>query len=221
MAEDGGTEMKNERTLERPTHRAIIDRRTGRDGVGQPAPIHPDDWPYGELSPSEQLWRYMDFWKFEDLRRSSACIFLDRTNSQIRSRAGFLMGIRPRLRSDAAFNATYRIAATGKELEASQSIVRCCVYVSCWQRSKAETREMWEAYTTGSESVAISTSAKALYTFVPEQIMKSPVKYHADDFPRTEFGHTAIFFLQTEGLQFRARVSNAARARRRRFDRSG
>ncbi len=104
--------------------------------------------------------------------------------------------------SDAAFHAAYRIAPVGKELEASQEIMRQCVFISCWQRSKTESREMWKAYTSGSDSVAVTTSAKALYTFVPEQIMKSSVKYHADDFPRTEFSHTAIFFYKPKGYSF-------------------
>ena len=38
----------------RPTHRGVIDRRTGQP-VGPAVPIHPDDWPYGEILFSETL----------------------------------------------------------------------------------------------------------------------------------------------------------------------
>jgi hypothetical protein len=194
--------MKNAHIMERPTHRAIIDRRTGQM-VGPPVPIHPEDWPYGELHPSEQLWKYMDSWKFEDLCRSSALYFSrpDKFTDPFEGRFSWANSTKMSA-SDGAFHATYRIAPTGKELEASQEIMRQCVFISCWQRSKAESWEMWKAYTSGSESVAINTSAKALYTFVPEQIIKSPVKYHADDFPRTEFSHTAMFFYKPKDYRF-------------------
>jgi hypothetical protein len=61
---------------------------------------------------------------------------------------------------------------------------------------------MWRTYVSGPESVAICTSAKALYTFVPGEMIKSPVKYHADDFPRTEFDHLSIFFYKPTGYSF-------------------
>ena len=194
--------MKKANIMERPTHRAIIDRRTGQL-VGPPVPIHPEDWPYGELHPWEQLWKYMDFWKCEDLCRRSALYFSrpDKFTDPFEGR--FSLGNSTRMSaSDAAFHAAYRIAPVGKELETSQEIMRQCVFISCWQRSKTESWEMWKAYTSGCESVVIVTSAKALYTFVPERIMKSPVKYHDNGFPRTEFSHTAIFFYKPNGYSF-------------------
>jgi len=61
---------------------------------------------------------------------------------------------------------------------------------------------MWNAYTSHPDSVAIVTSAKALYKFVPARILKSLVKYHADNFPRTEFNHTALFFYKPKCYRF-------------------
>jgi len=137
----------------------------------------------------------MDFWKFEDLLRSSAIYFsrpdkfIDPFEGRFSPANSTKMSV-----SDAAFHAAYGIAPFGKDLEASQEIMRRCVFVSCWHRNSKEIRQMWDAYTSGPDSVVISTSAKALDKFVPENIVKSPVKYHSDDFPRTEFGHTALFF---------------------------
>lgn len=194
--------MKRTCYMERPTHRAIIDRRTGQM-VGPAVPIHPEDWPYGELHPSELLWKYMDFWKFENLCRSSALYFSRPDKFKDPFEGRFSLGNSKKMSaSDAAFHAAYRVAPIGKELEVSQEVMRQCVFISCWHRNKAESREMWEAYTSRAESVAISTSAKALYTFVPNRIMKSPVKYHDDEFPRTEFSHTAIFFYKPIGYSF-------------------
>lgn len=194
--------MNKAHIMERPTHRTIIDRRTGQT-VGPLVPIHPEDWPCGELVPSEQLWKYMDFWKFEDLCRSSALYFSrpDKFHDPFEGR--FSPGNSKKMStSDSAFRAAYPIAPVGEGLKTSQVIMRQCVFISCWQRSKTESREMWRAYTSGVESIAISTSAKALDTFVPDRIMKSPVKYHADDFPRTEFDHLTIFFYKPNGYSF-------------------
>jgi len=43
--------------------------------VGPRVPVDPKDWPYKEIPPSETLWRYMDFWKFEDMLAKSALYF--------------------------------------------------------------------------------------------------------------------------------------------------
>jgi hypothetical protein len=37
---------------------------------------------------------------------------------------------------------------------------------------------------------------------VPEKIVKSPVKYHAADFPRTGFDHISLFFYKPSAYSF-------------------
>jgi hypothetical protein len=187
---------------ERPTHRGIIDRRTGQL-VGPAVPIHPEDWPYGEIPFSEALWRYMDFWKFENLMTRSALYFSrpDKFTDPFEGR--FSQGNSTTMSaSDAAFHAAYRFAPVGDQLREAQEVMRHVVFISCWQRGNKENWEMWNAYTSGPESVLISTSAKALYLFVDGQIVKSPVKYHDDDFPRTEFDHTTLFFYKPSWYGF-------------------
>jgi hypothetical protein len=62
---------------------------------------------------------------------------------------------------------------------------------------------MWDAYTSGPESVVVVTSAKALYQFTPQDIIvKSAVRYHSMDFARTEFTHTALFFYKPSEYRF-------------------
>jgi len=192
----------NAKTLEQPTHRAIIHRLSGKI-VGLVVPIDPKDWPYGELHPSEILWRYMDIRKFEDLLARSALYFSrpDKFTDPFEGRlsAANATTMSP---SDAAFYAAYHIEYPTAEAKQTQEIMRHCVFISCWHRSTKESREMWDAYTSGPESVAIATSAKALYRFVRANIVKSPVKYHDDDFPRTEFSHTALFFYKPRRYSF-------------------
>jgi hypothetical protein len=60
---------------------------------------------------------------------------------------------------------------------------------------------MWQAYTSSSESVVVTTSAKALRRFLPEEIMKYAVKYASLDFPRTEFTHNALFYYKPSGYR--------------------
>ena len=185
-----------------PTHRVVFHRATGKI-VGPAAPIDPHDWPYSEIPPSEVMWRYMDFWKFEDFLRTSALYFSrpDRFTDPFEGR--FSPGNASKMSpSDAAFYAAYRIRRSPDESEAGQEVMRHCVFISCWQRGTKESREMWNAYTSGPESLVVTSSAKALYRFVPENIVKSPVKYHADDFPRTEFGHTTLFFYKPRAYSF-------------------
>ena len=194
--------MKIERILEQPTHRAIIDRLTGRP-IGPAIPIHPDDWLYKYLRLSEQLWRYMDFWKFEDLLQTSSLYFsrpdkfVDPFEGRLSAGNSTKMSV-----SDAAFHAVYPIAPVGKEFEASQEIMRQCVFVSCWQRNNKESRKMWDAYTSSADSVVIVSSVNSLYRFVPGSIEKFPVKYHSDDSPRTAFDHTALFFYKPQCYSF-------------------
>lgn len=187
---------------ERPTHRGVIDRRTGQL-VGPAVPIHPDDWPYGEIPFSEALWRYMDFKKFEDLLTRSA-LYFSRPDKFIDPFEGrFSVGNSTKVSaSDAAFHSAYQFPPFDDQLKEAQEIMRHVVFISCWHRSNKESREMWNAYTSGPESVLISTSAKTLYLFIDGQIVRSPVKYHDDDFPRTEFGHTTLFFYKPSRYSF-------------------
>jgi hypothetical protein len=185
-----------------PPHRAVIHRPTGKI-IGPVVPIDPQDWPYRELPPFEILWRYMDFWKLEDMLTRSALYFSRPDQFKDPFEGRFSLGNATTMSaSDAAFYAAYRMEPLNKQLEAGQEIMRRVVFISCWQRGSKESREMWDAYTSGPESVVISTSAKALYLFVDGQIVKSPVKYHGDSFPRTEFDHTTLFFYKPALYRF-------------------
>jgi hypothetical protein len=190
------------KTVQQPTHRAIIHRST-RQIVGPVVSIDPEDWPYSDLPPSEILWRYMDIRKFEDLLTRSALYFSrpdkfkDPFEGRLAPANATMMS-----RSDAAFYAAYRIRLSALETKEAQEIMRYCVFISCWHRATRESRRMWDAYTSGPNSVVIASSVKALHRFVGGSIMKSPVKYHDDDFPRTEFDHTTLFFYKPRRYSF-------------------
>lgn len=178
----------------RPTHRAIIDRRTGQM-AGPFVPIGPQDWPYSSIHPSETLWRYMDFWKFETLLHNSA-LYFSRPDKFDDSFEGRFMpaNLTTMSASDAAFYAAYRLDLSSEQVRQSQEVMRRCVFICCWRRASMESREMWHAYTSGPESVVITSSAKALAKFLPQKILQSPVKYHREDYARTAFDNLSIFF---------------------------
>jgi hypothetical protein len=186
-----------------PTHAVMIHRPTGRE-VGPRVPVDPHDWPYGTLAPGETLWRYLDLWKFRDMLEKSALYFArqDRFTDPFEGRfsEGNRNGPSP---SDNAFFETYGIVRGFDQAVAQQEIHRHCVFISCWHRNTKESRQMWEAYTKGPESVVVTTSAKALYRFMPSDLTKSSVKYHRPTFARSEtFGHNAVSFYKPSSYSF-------------------
>ncbi len=104
--------------------------------------------------------------------------------------------------SDKALNDAYKFNRTLAEAKAQHEGHRCCVFISCWHRNSCESREMWNAFTKNAESVVVTTSANALERFIPDTIMKSPVKYHHQDFQRTEFDWNALFFYKHSNYGF-------------------
>jgi hypothetical protein len=75
-----------------PTHRVLLDRRSNQT-VGPPVPINPKDWPYRNLHPSEILWRYVDYSKFESMLRSSSLFLRGKTVLKIRLKAALVKGM--------------------------------------------------------------------------------------------------------------------------------
>lgn len=182
----------------------MIDRRTGGI-VGPVVPIVKEDWPYSEISPAEVLWRYMDFWKFEDFLARSA-LYFSRPDKFIDPFEGRLAeGNKTKMSlSDEVFHAAYHIERSEDDAHVSREIMRCVVFICCWHRARKETRDMWQAYTSGPESVAIATSAKALSRVLSaeKRIVQSPVKYHSEAFSRTESAHTSLFFYKPDAYRF-------------------
>ena len=185
-----------------PIGRAIIDRKTGNI-VGGVSEVFSEDIPYKAISLSEKLWRYMDYFKFEDLLKTSSLYFArpDKFPDPYEGRLspGNKISVS---KSDMAFRNLYNISNL-EESEKYHDIHRNVVFILCWHRNNKEDWRMWNAYTDGSaESVAITTSVKSLSQFMPPNVKGSPVKYHALDFPRTEFDHSSLFFYKPEDFGF-------------------
>lgn len=185
-----------------PTHRVMIDRRTNRE-VGPRVPVDPDAWPFANLHPSEILWRYMNLKKFTHLMTTASLYFARQDRFKDPFEGRFSEGNSTSFsQSDVALHSAYNLSRTLEEAKSQYETHRRCVFISCWHRNTAESQEMWNAYTPEAESVVVTTSAKALYRFIPDQIMKSPVKYHSTDFARAEFGWNTLSFYKPESYGF-------------------
>lgn len=143
---------------------------------------------------AEVLWRYMDLAKFEDLIITSKIYFARGDQFQDSFEGRFSPGNEfGNSLSDQALQSRYpKIQVKGNE-DAVELHRKCC-FVSCWHRNTKEERAMWNQYTKSSESVVITTSVKSLDQFLPNSITKSPVKYHEEQSPRTQFDWNALFF---------------------------
>lgn len=184
------------------THRVLINRATKQE-VGPRIPISPEDWHYGYLHPAELLWRYLDFWKFEDLLTSSE-LYLSRLDLQKDPFEGrFSIGNEHGYSaSDKAFHEAYKTDRTIQQAMDQHEIHRRCCFVSCWHRSQVENQDMWNAYTESPESVVIATSAKSIYRFIDHITIKSTVKYLDPETPRSEFDWNSLAFQKTKPYQF-------------------
>lgn len=178
-------------------------RPTGKP-VGPLVPIFKEDWPYKIPPPSQTLWRYMDSWKFESMLRSSS-LYFRRADKLADEGEGRLSraAVYGTSKSEIAFNETYKIARDYKQHLAAHEITRSCMFVNCWNIAGREKQRMWREYTTGPNSVVVTTSMKALQCAVAQQqIVISRVKYIFQSTPRIEFSHTTPFFYKDTFFSF-------------------
>jgi hypothetical protein len=184
-------------------YRYLKHRPTGKP-AGPPVPIFKKDWPYKIPSPSQILWRYMDTWKFESMLRSSSLYFrradklADEGEGRLSREAVFGTS-----ESEIAFDETYKIVRDYKQHLAAHEITRSCMFVNCWNIAGREDQRMWREYTTGPDSVVVTTSMKALqHAVTKQQIVMSRVKYISESAPRIEFSHTTPFFYKDKFFSF-------------------
>ena len=104
--------------------------------------------------------------------------------------------------SDAAFHALYKIQRDDRTARVSREAMRHRVFILCWSRGGKESGMMWRVDGRPPDSVAITTSVKAIRTFLPSTVQMSLTKYHPLDFPRTEFGGTSLFFYKPVSFSY-------------------
>ena len=183
--------MKQPDTM--PFGRALLHRATGRI-VGPVSSVYTEDWPLQVVPDNETLWRYLEFFKFEDLLKTSSLYFARPDTFDDPFEGRFSIGNAHGFsKSDLEFRKLYNIA-NETDVAARHDLHRNVIFISCWQRSSHELRQMWNAYTKTNDSVVVATSVKALRRFTPTSLMKFGVRYDPLEKARTEFGHNSLFF---------------------------
>jgi len=100
----------------------------------------------------------MDVWKFDDMLAKSALYFARQDRFVDPFEGRFSDGNSTELSpSDGAFFEANPVSRSLAEAKAQHEIHRQCVFISCWHRNTKEAREMWEAYTSGPDSVVLVT----------------------------------------------------------------
>jgi hypothetical protein len=185
-------------------YRFIKDRRSGRR-VGPLTPVFKEDWPYEIPAGDERIWRYIDLWKFEHMLQTSS-LYFQRADKLSDVGEGLLSieGVRGTAPSDSAFRAAYNISDQGHAVDiAAHETTRSCMFINCWNIDEGESARMWAEYTTGAESVAISTTFERMLRAVPiRELIVSRVKYIDETTPRIEFFHTTPFFYKDKRFSF-------------------
>jgi hypothetical protein len=183
-------------------YRYIRETKT-KTPVGPLVPVYKSDWPYQSIAPDQIVWRYLDFWKFEEMLKKSA-LYFRRADCFKDPLEGSLSipEIHGTSASDKAFHSTYGTRPDYESRYRGQNIMKSCVFVNCWHRNTRESERMWKEYTATAESVVITSSARALQRVLPQTILVSPVKYIPQDFPRTEFDHSSLFFYKDTSFTY-------------------
>ena len=184
-------------------YRAIKHRRTGQI-VTAPSPMFAEDFPYRDVAPNQALLRYMDFWKFEDLFRTQTLYFC-RADKFLDPLEGTLSveGVHGTSASDVAFNDRVKIAPRCyAEIAAYRDIAKAVTFVNCWHINNKDTAEMWDAYTTSTDSVLVISSGERIKAAVPQSVAMSAVKYVDAATPRTEFDERSLFFYKDAKFEF-------------------
>jgi hypothetical protein len=142
----------------------------------------------------------MDLFKFKDLMESSTLYFArpDKFKDPFEGRL-HPGGDNNRSKSEDAFRDIYKIM--GNQSEYSETH-RNVVFILCWHRNTREIRRMWDAYTGSPESVAVTTSGKALRGLASRKLIMWPVKYTPLDRQRTRFDHSSLFFYKPSEYAF-------------------
>lgn len=180
-----------------PKGMVMIDRRTGKP-VGPVIPLKPRDRFYRLPRLDQRVWRYMDYWKFENLIKDKALYF--RRSDRLEDDMEGKYAEANREYTTAAwqrFTEAYAINDDAQSRELGALGFRYRFFLSCWHINNVENPDMWRLYTKGPESVVIvSTVRKLLAAMEKHQVVPGRVRYAPQSTPRPEWNYYAPFFFK-------------------------
>jgi hypothetical protein len=180
-----------------PKGMVVFDRRTGKP-VGPVIPIKAGESFYRLPRLDQRVWRYMDYWKFENLIKDKALYFRrsDRLEDDMEGRYAEAN----RNYTTVAwqrFIEAYPITHDAEAREHGALGFRYRIFLNCWHINNTENPDMWRLYTKGPESVVIvSTVRKLLGAMEQYQVVPGRVRYAPQSSPRPEWSYYAPFFFK-------------------------
>lgn len=174
--------------------RAIKNLSTGQIVTGL-SPIFAGDYPYGGIAPNQAVLRYLDFYKFEDMLKTSTLYF--RRADKLEELEGTIskQSVDGTSASDKAWAKTVTVERPDyEERLAYRKIAKQMTFINCWHINNVESRQMWDAYTSSPDSVVVISSCERLLASLTIAPLASKVMYVTEDTPRTEFDECSLFF---------------------------
>jgi hypothetical protein len=182
----------------------MLDRRTG-EPVSGGVPVSVQDWSFDRPRPDQRLWRYNQWWKFEDFVLKDK-MYLRRSDKLEDGMEGRYVESNRKSQTELwqRFNDHYSIAPDSEGAIQAREALRYCVYINCWNMDFAESPRMWDIYTQASpESVAFRTTAHRVdLEITPPAYRLVCVRYAGHEEPRPEWHSLAPYVFKLTDFEF-------------------
>jgi hypothetical protein len=188
--------------------RMVIRNRFTGEIMKEGAPVYESDIPFHIPDPELAVWRYLDWFKFEDLVVNRRLYFrrADRLDDHMEGRFSaanheFQTSLWQR------FNEAYAIKPNPEQEAKINEMMRYHVFVNCWHVNGNESARMWKLYTSSSKSVVIRSQCRLLdsstggHTYQPVL-----VRYVSQQEPRPEYHSLAPFVFKDTSFSFENEV---------------
>ena len=149
-------DLRESSTGDKEVGRLVIKNRFTGEVVDEGAPIYESDNPFTIPHPETIVWRYLDWFKFEDVVVNRRLYFrrADRLNDQMEGRFSeanrqFQTALWQR------FNQAYRIRQDPEQEAQINESIRHRVFINCWHVNANESARMWKLYTKSADSVVV------------------------------------------------------------------
>lgn len=182
-------------------------RLTG-ETLTEGAPIYAIDYPFHSPDPAVITWRYLDWFKFEDLVINRRLYFrrADRLDDQMEGRFSeanrrFQTALSQR------FHEAHGLQHNPDQERASNELIRPRVFINCWHINGNESARMWKLYTKSADSVVIRSRCDLLHSSSDGRAHPPLlVRYVGQDEPRPEYHSLAPFIFKGPCFNFENEV---------------
>jgi hypothetical protein len=188
--------------------RMVIQNRFTGEILKEGVPVFESDVPFQVPDPEVIVWRYLDWFKFEDLVVNRRLYFrrADRLDDHMEGRFSaanrqFQTSLWQR------FNEAYAIKRDPEQEQQINEMMRYRVFMNCWHINANESTRMWKLYTKSLESVVIRSKCCLLDSSTDGRAYQPVlVRYVNQQEPRPEFHSLAPFVFKDTSFGFENEV---------------